>query len=237
MMRVCEYCSMSVPEIDLIDTDLKHVVAVLESGSRTLAVGEVKLRADCLETDAKLWVDHLIACKDSLPLSEADNEILAIIDEAFADIEKPEHFTNYTHCDECEEHDNTLRSRTRINITRQDLGNPGWDPITFTNAQGIAYYFPALVRFSLVPSLDNGCGWYGEQLIYHLSYISHNQFLAYCNKQQREAVVMLLKHLGSGRGQWVLVHLSELEKAINLWSQDLPTLIKSYCNDKKRIRS
>lgn len=46
----------------------------------------------------------------------SDADLLARIDAAFADVGKPGHFTDYRHCCECAEHDETLRSHDRDSL-------------------------------------------------------------------------------------------------------------------------
>jgi hypothetical protein len=76
----------------------------------------------------------------------SDSEVLSRIDAAFASVRKPEHFTNYEHCEECREHDELLRTRDRQTLDLKDVGNICWQPISFSSGQGVAYYFPALVH-------------------------------------------------------------------------------------------
>jgi hypothetical protein len=115
-------------------------------------------------------------------LIEADDKVLAAVDEAFGAANRPEHFTNFAHCCECAEHDDLLREKTRETITIKDVGNPGWDPLCFTSPDGIAYYFPALTRLALAePTYDYG--WYGNQLLFHLySGFRENNFYKFCNE-------------------------------------------------------
>ena len=47
----------------------------------------------------------------------------------------PDHFTDYTHCCECAEHDELLRARDRETLALEDVGNAGWDPICFVTAE------------------------------------------------------------------------------------------------------
>ena len=63
----------------------------------------------------------------------------------FGNERRPEHFTNYRHCCECAEHDETLRNTTPDQLTYDDV-SPGWDPLCFITPEGFRYYFPALVR-------------------------------------------------------------------------------------------
>jgi hypothetical protein len=62
---------------------------------------------------------------------------------------KPVHFTNYRHGCQCAEHDAVLTASDVNAIGLQQLGNPGWDPLCFTSAEGLLYYMPALIRLTL----------------------------------------------------------------------------------------
>src|ERR687888_2561810 len=64
-------------------------------------------------------------------------------------VPKPAHFTNYRHCCECAEHDAVLTASDVNSIGLEQLGNPGWDPLCFTSAEGLLYYMPALIRLTL----------------------------------------------------------------------------------------
>lgn len=124
-----------------------------------------------------------------------DAAILAEIDSAFGSVERPEHFTNFAHCEECAEHDELLRMRDRESLCLEDVGNPGWDPICFCSPTGIAYYFPALARLALAERISEQCDWYGNQLLFHLySGFTDNAFFHYCNVAQRQAVARFVAH-------------------------------------------
>lgn len=129
----------------------------------------------------------------------AGSSILALIDTEFGSVARPEHFTNYTHCCECAEHDELLRSRDRDTLRVEDVNNPGWDPLCFCSPEGFAYFFPSLARFALA---DGQSGWYGDQLLFHLySGFDENQFYRYCTPSQRHAVSALLAHLIETRAE------------------------------------
>lgn len=131
----------------------------------------------------------------------ADAAVIAAVDAAFDAVEPPGAFTNVAHCEECADHNQTLSARTRYMLRRDDLGCPGWDPITFVNAQGMAYLIPAMARFALMP--PSSLGQYGEyvsQLVRHLSLDgSENRLFAWCGAQQRQAVGLLLAHVWESR--------------------------------------
>ncbi|MDJ0740919.1 MAG: hypothetical protein QNJ91_14480 [Gammaproteobacteria bacterium] len=115
----------------------------------------------------------------------------------------PQHFTDYTHCDECAEHDATLCATDRDRIGLAELGNPGWDPLCLCSAEGLRYLVPALVRLTLDTLDDAG---YVEQLLFHLSYAEHdNRLLGACNDAQRRFVADFLEHL-------ITAHAAELDR-------------------------
>lgn len=103
-----------------------------------------------------------------MTLTDNDADVLAAIDAAFETAIKPEHFADYRHCEECAEHDETLRSHDRDTLRVEHVNNPGWDPLCFCSEEGKAYYMPTLARFALAP-LENEHDWYGCQLLFHLA--------------------------------------------------------------------
>ncbi len=220
-MILCDYCRAQKPDLPIGENTLLRVAEVLANGSKGRAIGEIQAETSCDDLTAKKWIDHFEACCWSWPVSAGDIQVLNLIDAAFMHIQKPEHFTDYTHCDECSEHDNTLRGRTRETLRRKDLGNPGWDPLCFTTEEGIGYLFPALARFSFMPDGHAQYGCYIDQLIWHLSYEGgNNRFFRWCNAQQRAAVFALLKHLSLTRNELVIATMSEdkLTIAMSTWN-------------------
>lgn len=152
-----------------------------------------------------------------------DSEVLDIVEKAFANVPRPDRFTDNTHCDECAEHDELLRQRTRATLNLQDVGNPGWDPICFVSPEGFAYYLPALARLALAAPDEDG-GWCGDQFFFHLRYDgSANARVRACDARQRAAVVALLRHIRASRPRLVEEHLAgpALDDAIAAWT--LPT--------------
>ncbi len=100
--------------------------------------------------------------------------------------DKPAHFTNYRHCEECAEHDQTLLTHSLDQLGMAQLGNPGWDPLCFCSSEGKRYLMPALVRLSLETVDDE---FYFEQLLFHLEGAGpgHDFYLA-CTPVQRQFV-------------------------------------------------
>lgn len=154
----------------------------------------------------------------------SDADILQRVQQAFAGCPRPEHFTNFTHCEECAEHDEVLRSRDLHTLRIEDVGNPGWDPICFIYPEGFAYYLPALARLALAEP-DERHGWYGGQLLFHLcSEGRRNERLLACTPEQRHVVVQFLQHLGETRASLADSELrsDDLSQAIGIWSVQTP---------------
>jgi hypothetical protein len=159
----------------------------------------------------------------------SDPQILTSFQRAFAGCARPDHFTNYTHCSECAEHDEVLRSRDLDTLSLQDVGNPGWDPICFISPAGFAYYLPALARLALAPP-DGYSGWYGPQLLFHLRYNGQrNDRILACTPEQRQCVVGLLHHILETPAELVDSYSSsdELLRAIEDWSDDFSPVMPS----------
>lgn len=154
----------------------------------------------------------------------SDADILQTVQQAFAGCRRPEHFTDYTHCEECAEHDELLRSRNIQTLRIEDVGNPGWDAISFATSEGFTYYFPALARLALAEP-DDAHGWYGSVLLSHLvgDGRRNRRFLA-CTPEQQRAVVQFLQHLVERSAAVADKHCStdDLFEAIAIWSDDPP---------------
>jgi hypothetical protein len=119
-----------------------------------------------------------------LGFTVTDQDVLRIVEAAFPGVPRPEHFTNFTHCEECAECDVLLLSRDYSSLTVADVGNPGADPLSFCSGQGKAHFMPALARLALDPPTYE-FGWYGTQLLFHLGYKGcANATLAYCTAEQ-----------------------------------------------------
>ncbi len=150
-----------------------------------------------------------------------DAEVLALVRERFA-VPRPEHFTDYTHCCECEEHDATLKARDLETITMDEVGSPGWDPITFCTPQAFAYWMPALARLTLDQPHDYW-GWYGDGLLNQVERDGpRNERWLACTPAQRQAVVALLEHIFTTRAALIEDYdlLHRLTRVVEMWSDE-----------------
>jgi hypothetical protein len=147
-----------------------------------------------------------------------DAEIIEIVKIAFSVVERPEHFTNYIHCEECAEHDETLCRKDQQTLQIDDVNNPGWDPISFCSPQGKAYYMPALIAIALS---DDSMIPYWQQLLFHLEGSGPGHALiAYCSERQRKAVTALIGHLIESRAKAIeeFGSTDEALKTYDYWS-------------------
>ena len=108
---------------------------------------------------------------------------------------KPDHFTNYRHCCECAEHDETLLANDLDSIGLQELGNPGWDPLCFSSIEGVLYYLPALIRLTL-DTIDKPHEVYLDQMLVHLIRDGNdNDLVNACSIEQRNFIAGFLEYL------------------------------------------
>ena len=79
---------------------------------------------------------------------------------------------------------------------------------------------PALAKFAVdLPSSEHG--WYGDRLLFHLyADGAGNDFIQYCNAEQRRAVAALLAHFGETRASNIeaVTREDELLRACEFWS-------------------
>jgi hypothetical protein len=108
---------------------------------------------------------------------------------------KPIHFGNSQHCCECSEHEQTLSTSNVDSIGLKELGNPGWDPLCFSSAEGLIYYMPALIRLT-VDTMDNPGEMYLDQMLFHLIQDGmENRLVSACSTEQRTFVADFLEYL------------------------------------------
>ena len=82
------------------------------------------------------------------------------------------------------------------------------------------YFFPSLARFALAEP-DSQSGWYGEQLLFHLSSgFKDNNFFRYCSPRQRRAVSIFLGHIIESRAALVEAYAAtdQFLRCHELWS-------------------
>jgi hypothetical protein len=92
-------------------------------------------------------------------------EVLTKIDEVFGNLPRPAQFIrDPEHCDECEEHEETLTKVNPETISLKEVGSPSWDPMSFASDASYQYFLPGLVRLAL----GKGENYYLDQFLFHL---------------------------------------------------------------------
>ena len=76
-------------------------------------------------------------------------DVLVAIRRAFADVPRPEQFTDCRHRSDRAEHEETLRAHTPDTIGLEQVGNAGWDPLCFVTIAGFKYFMPGLARLAV----------------------------------------------------------------------------------------
>lgn len=137
----------------------------------------------------------------------------------FENVPRPEHFTDYTHCCECAEHDETLKRKSIATLSYEDV-RPGWDPLCFISPEGFQYYFPALVRLALEGTGEN---YFIDQLIFHLELDGkrNSRYLQF-TPEQRKFVVSLLTYLVEKRADEIEENFDSdaLFRTIEIWDEN-----------------
>jgi len=133
--------------------------------------------------------------------------------------DKPRHFTNFNHCDECAEHDATLTNTDVKRITLDELGHPGWDPICFCNDDGKRYYTPAFIRLSLASLEDD---FYFEQFLFHLNADgAQNSYYQSCSLTQRQFLADFIEFMINTHSKQIENYLctDDALSAYQIWSE------------------
>jgi hypothetical protein len=111
-------------------------------------------------------------------------DVLVAIRRAFADVPRPERFTDCGLSSDRAEHEHTLRAHTPDTISLEQVGHAGWDPICFVTIDGFKYFMPGLARLAL------GRGYIAEFL-----FQLNDDRIASFTKEQRLATGHLLEFI------------------------------------------
>ena len=109
--------------------------------------------------------------------------ILEEVKEMFATELRSEAFIDYNHCEECADHNETLKKYDRNAIPLEELNNPGWYPICFVTPEAFRYLFPRLCELAY----GVGNEYYLGQFLFHLE--NHVDLLT---KAEKDKVYELL---------------------------------------------
>ena len=123
---------------------------------------------------------------------------------------RPIHFTDYTHCEECADHNETLKKFNRYVIPLEVLNNPGWDPICFVKPEAFRYVFPRLCELAYGKQKE----YYLDQFLFHLE-----NNLDLLTREEKDKVYALLVDIYASNSAEIDANLDT--RAINRVSEKL----------------
>jgi len=154
-------------------------------------------------------------------------DVLSMIEGAFHNAKRPEHFTIYDHCEECADHDKVLLSRDRTTLSLADVSNPAWNPIDFLTPEGFLYYFPALAKLALS---NGGAEFLSMFVPFHLYSALKNEsirhphrWLSALSQEQCNAILIFARFVASHKRDRVVaqaVNPEELDRAVAFWEAE-----------------
>ena len=116
---------------------------------------------------------------------------------AFSHFEKPEHATNYQHCEECAEYDETLSLVSQRDLSIEQIGTVCWGPVPFLTPEATAYYMPRLIELAAAGVDNKDRDPYFTQFINSVSAGPTNQQYSLFGAEQNLAVasaLLFIKH-------------------------------------------
>jgi hypothetical protein len=119
---------------------------------------------------------------------------------AFGSTPRPGRFVDASHCEECAEHEATLQAATSDSLSFATFGKPGWDPVTYLQCDGLAYFMPGLVRLALYRGSNRD---YTEQFCAHMQAERMSCFTA----PQRAAMTHFLRYYRETRAADLRNHI------------------------------
>ena len=147
-------------------------------------------------------------------------EIVTSLYRAFADCHRPEHFTDYLHCEECEEHDDTMRSANTLEeLELRHLGHAGWSPLSFLTTEGFSHCMPRMIELAFLEIDKDGISELLARLLLQLVPTKeYDRFSGY-SIVQRKAVLEALEFSNVHYRDKVASfwYEEELDKAILYW--------------------
>ena len=145
---------------------------------------------------------------------------------AFSSFLRPEHFTDYTHCEECAEHDATMRSCSLPDIGANQVGNPGWSPIPFLTEQAYGHVMPRLLELALNNSFNSDNDPFVFQYLLALTPTPEHRKLDNFTPEQARVILNSLCYIRDNMMGVIEDECcqSNLVEAITLWQTIAPSI-------------
>lgn len=116
------------------------------------------------------------------------DEVLAAVEAAFAGEPRPAHFVREpNHCETCADHETVLQATSPQAVGLAEVGNPGWDPLSYVTDEAFRHLLPGLARLAL----GRGDEYYLDLFLFHLESGRVNAL----SPAQARAVALLLEHV------------------------------------------
>ncbi len=150
-------------------------------------------------------------------------EIVASLYRAFAECPRPEHFTNHVHCEECEEHDDSMRSAATLGeLELRHLGHAGWSPLSFLTPEALSHCLPRLIELAFSEIDRDGSAEFYSNLLFQLVPMpAYDRFGEY-SVVQRKAVLEALEYSSLHYRDKIASYACEddLDEAIRYWQRN-----------------
>lgn len=158
------------------------------------------------------------------------NEIIRDLYQAFKDCDRPDHFTNYDHCPECKDHDETMRNANLESLNSEHLGSPGYNPFNFLTIEGFSHYMPKLMELAITGvKSKHGDLFLSDFLFYLAPDKDYDRFKNY----NLEKISSILNALEYANIQFRLelettLDDEDMDLAISYWKERLKEKISTY---------
>lgn len=160
-------------------------------------------------------------------IERGDRQPIELIEDAFAETLRPQHFTLYWHCYECLEHNETMRAAERGKLKL----DPNWNAVNFLTPEGFQYFMPDFVRLALEDEED---GFLRHFVTFCLSSrkspkksLEIDNHLALFNRNQFEVTLKFLEYVKQTRWIELEYDMERLEQVISEWRHWLASYEKS----------
>ena len=151
----------------------------------------------------------------------SSSQLIEELYDAFKECERPQHFTNYKHCWECFEHDQTMQNAALRTLSAKSMGTSGWGPLSFLTEQGFAHYMPRLIELALANETTEYDDPFVDLLVFQLSPDNGFDRFATYNLRQSTAILNSLRYMLPGEILDVEDEIlsEDITQAISYWEK------------------
>ena len=146
-------------------------------------------------------------------------ELISLAYKEFNEFEKPEHSTNYKHCEECNEYNELLKDVDRKELSIEQIGTVCWGPVPFLLPEAMAYYMPRFIELALLNVNNNDRDPYITQFINQIGTYPANEILSLFKQKHIAIVYETYKFINENYREIVECQFweVELDEALKNW--------------------